>query len=163
MILFENTTDYKTFMLYVIEHLLSYPSLQIIAYCILPDHFHFILKNKYQWFDISEFMRKLQVSYAMYFKRKHTDNEQLKWIPVFSWRFKAHKIENDEELKHFEWYVNYNAVNHKLVENIDDWPYCSIHQLVATTYNYLQQTHIKVYNEWKKIQKSTALMAELEW
>ena len=44
-VLFENSDDYKAFMLYVIENLLEYKWLFISAYSLLPDHFHFMLKN----------------------------------------------------------------------------------------------------------------------
>lgn len=160
-ILFETSADYKTFILYVIENLLAYPSLTMTAYCVLPDHFHFVIKNKNKGFDISEFMRKLQVSYAMYFKKRHVDNPAIKGIPVFQWRFRAHLIE-ENDLENFESYVNRNAVAHQVVEDIKDRPYASIHQVVETWYAYKEQTHIKIYPSSKKIQKNATLVADLE-
>jgi hypothetical protein len=45
-ILFENSDDYKTFILYVISNILDHPGITISAYCILPHHFYFVIKNK---------------------------------------------------------------------------------------------------------------------
>ncbi|OQY38615.1 MAG: hypothetical protein B6229_05555 [Spirochaetaceae bacterium 4572_7] len=77
-ILFESGDDYKTFILYVIANLLDHPVLSISAYCILPKHFHLIVKNKEKGFKLSDFMRKIQVSYAMYFKKKNAEKVELK-------------------------------------------------------------------------------------
>lgn len=54
----------------------------MVAYAFLPNHFHFILHNIQTGLDISDFMRRVQVSYAMYFKQKYKDETSLK-MPVF--------------------------------------------------------------------------------
>ena len=153
-ILFESNDDYKTFILYVIANLLDHPQLSISAYCILPKHFHFIVKNNEKWFKLSDFMRKIQVSYAMYFKKKNAEKLELKWVPVFEWRFKASSVD-DNKLEYIESCVAFDPVYHKVVEDIKNWPYTSAHQIIDTWYNYATQTHIKIYNDWRKIQKNT--------
>ncbi len=152
-ILFENDDDYKTFILYVIANLLDHPWLIISSYCILPKHFYLVLMNKEKGLKISDFMRKVQVSYAMYFKKKNTEKIELKWVPVFEWRFKAKAIELDN-LENIESCVAYDPINNKSVEDIQNWPYSSAHQIADTGYNYITQTHIKVYNDWRKIYKN---------
>jgi REP element-mobilizing transposase RayT len=149
-ILFENSDDYKTFILYVISNLLDHTWIIISAYCILPQHFHFVIKNKDKWFKISDFMRKIQVSYAMYLKSKQ--NNESRWLPVFEWRFKANVI-NLDDLEYIESCVAFDPVRHESIENIKNWPYTSAHQLIDTWYDYITQTHIKIYNDWRKIQK----------
>ncbi len=153
-VLFENTDDYKTFILYVIANLLEHPNLSISAYCILPKHFHLVVKNKDKWFKLSDFMRKIQVSYAMYFKKKNVDKIELKWVPVFQWRFKASLIETSD-LEDIESRVAFDPILHESVEDIQNWPYTSAHQVMDTWYNYMTQTHIKIYNDWRKIHKNT--------
>ena len=143
MILWETSNDYKTFMLQIIDHLMSFAGIKIIAYCILPDHFHLILSNTRKWFDISNFLRKIQISYAMYFKKKHSENPNFKWLPVFKWRFKAIHIPSDM-LDETVSYVNYNALHHGIVSSESSRPYCSIHQFVDTWYDYSQDTYIKI-------------------
>ena len=152
-VLFEKSDDYKTFILYVIANLLEHPGLVISAYCILPKSFQLVILNREKWLKLSNFMRKVQVSYAMYFKKNNLEKEQLKWVPVFNGRFKAKAIK-ENELEHVESCVAFEAVNNQAVEDIQDRPYTSAHQLTDTGYNYMTQTHIKIYNDWRKIEKN---------
>lgn len=150
-VLFENSDDYKAFMLYVMENLLVHKWIIISAYSILPDHFHLVIKNKNSWYELSDFMRKVQVSYAMFFKRSKNDRFG-RWMPVFQGRFKAKKI-LDNELEHIEWCVSYDPINHNCIDNISWRPYSSIHQVIGTWYDFMTQTHIKIYNEGRNIKK----------
>lgn len=79
-----------------------------------------------QAIDISNFMRKLQVSYSMYFNARYSDSVKkgLK-SPVFEGRFKAKEVLDEAYLTQLVTYIEYNAVKHELVEVIEDWPYTS--------------------------------------
>ena len=149
-VLFWNADDYKTFMLYVIENLLEYKSLILSAYSMVPNHFHLVIKNTEKGLQLSDFMRKIQVSYAMYVKKNKTENDR--WVPVFEWRFKAKLIDSDD-LEKMESCVCYDPIYHELVEDIKNWPYSSVHQVADTWYDYSTQTHIKIYNDNRKISK----------
>ena len=161
IILWETWNDYKTFILQIIDHLMTFPGIRLISYCILPDHFHFILSNTKKGFDISNFLKKIQISYAMYFKKKHSDNPQLKWLPVFKWRFRASEIQPDR-LDEIISYVNYNAIHHEIVESVSNRPYSSIHQFVDTWYDYKQETYIKIENTEISLSKNSNIIPELE-
>lgn len=150
-VLFENSDDYKAFMLYVIENLLVYKGIILSAYSILPDHFHLVIKNRDEWYELSDFMRKIQVSYAMFFKRSKWDAVS-KWVPVFQWRFKATPIDTSD-LEHIESCVSYDPINHGYIDEIDGWPYTSVHQLINTGYDAMNQTHIKIYNDGRDVKK----------
>ena len=130
--IFKEKEDYEKFIEYIINNLVEYQTIAISAYCILPNHFHFVFRNNKIWHQISEFMRKIQVSYAMYFKKKYKNMWTMKWLPVFAWRFKARIIQSDEELRQIESYVNFDAINHKVAYSISDRPYTSLHQLIET-------------------------------
>lgn len=150
-ILFENSDDYKTFILYIVSNILDHSGINVSAYSILPDRFYFVIKNQETGFKISDFMRKIQVSYAMYFKKKSQD-ESLRWIPVFEWRFKAHKIEL-EDLQEIESCVAFEPLRAWLIENIQNRPYTSAHQSLDTWYDYKSQMYLKIYSEVPQIQK----------
>lgn len=151
-ILFENNDDYKTFILYVISNILDHSGIMISAYSILPDRFYLVIKNNEKWLKLSDFMRKIQVSYAMYSKKKDEEGSKSRWLPVFEWRFKA-KVIDIEDLEKVESCVAFEPIRAKLVENINNRPYTSAHQVIDTGYDYKSQTHIKIYNDWRKIQK----------
>ena len=140
---------------------MAFPGIKLISYCIMPDHFHFVVLNEKKWFDISNFLKKIQISYAMYFKKNHSDNPALKWLPVFKWRFKSLEIQPDKMEEIFS-YVNYNAIHHEIVDSVVNWPYSSIHQLIETWYDYTQETYIKMENIDIPLSKNSDLIPELE-
>lgn len=118
--LFYNQYDYEQFISYVDKFLPLFPTIKIYIYCILPNHFHFLLQQLDNWLIISEFMRKVQVSYANYYKAKYPKD---RWIPMFEWRFCAKHIETTEYLLECYNYILYNPTKHQLVENITNRPY----------------------------------------
>jgi REP-associated tyrosine transposase len=91
----------------------------IIAYCLNPNHYHFILMQR-EDDGITKFMHKLSTSYTNYFNCKHKRSGSL-----FQGRFKSAHIDSNEYLLYLSAYVNGNNFIHKHNENIESWPYCS--------------------------------------
>jgi len=77
---------------------------EIIAFCLMPNHFHLILKQSDEN-GISNFMHKLSTGYTMYFNKKNKRNGVL-----FQGRFKSILIENNEYLTHLSRYIHINPV-----------------------------------------------------
>lgn len=75
------------------------PLTRILAYCIMPNHFHLILREIKEG-GIVRFMKKLG-GYSYYFNRKH---ERVGGL--FQGRFKAIPIEAEEQLLYLLVYVN---------------------------------------------------------
>ena len=80
----------------------------IVAYCLLPNHFHLVLKQESED-GISKFMQKLSTSYTMYFNKKYNRSGSL-----FQGKFKANLIGGDFGLPVLSVYVNLNYVHHKI-------------------------------------------------
>ncbi len=78
------------------------------AYCLMPNHFHLLLKEKMDG-GISLFMKKMGTAYAMYFNKKYERNGNL-----FQGRFKAELAQTDEYLKYLFAYIHLNPI--KLLE-----------------------------------------------
>jgi putative transposase len=83
---------------------------EIIAYCLMPNHFHFLVKQKKEH-GITQFMTKFTNSYTKYFNKKYK-----RVGPLFQGIFKAVHIENDEQLVHVCRYILLNPVTAYLVE-----------------------------------------------
>jgi len=94
---------------------------EIIAFCLMPNHFHFLLRQL-QERGISDFIRRLQNSYARYFNTKYHRSGAL-----FQAMFKAVRIETDEQLLHVSRYIHLNPVSAFLVEinNLKEYPWSS--------------------------------------
>src|SRR3989344_2240785 len=68
---------------------LSRPQVSIVAYCLNPNHFHFVLKQLVDG-GISKFMQKLQGGYTYYFNAKSSRSGSL-----FQGTFKSQIIDNE--------------------------------------------------------------------
>jgi putative transposase len=73
------------------------------AYCLMPNHFHLLLKEVSEG-CISRFMRKLGIAYAMYFNIK---NERVG--NLFVKPFRSRHVADDKYFKHIVQYVHLNA------------------------------------------------------
>ena len=116
--LFHDLKDFERFMWYMSEQYEYYKdTIWIISYCILPNHFHFVLKNNKTWFDISNFIWKISSSYSKYLWSKY---DTRRWQQIFESRFKSKHLSNEQYLSQCIKYVEFNPIKHELVKNIDD-------------------------------------------
>lgn len=83
---------------------------EIFAYCLMPNHFHFLLKQITDK-GISVFMSNLQNSYVKYFNIR---NERAG--PLFQSMFKGVRIENDSQFLHVSRYIHLNPSTAYIVE-----------------------------------------------
>ena len=81
------------------------------AYCLMPNHFHILIKEKIDG-GISLFMKKLLTAYSMYFNKKSERTGTL-----FEGRFKASHANNDVYLKYLFSYIHLNPL--KMIDH--DW------------------------------------------
>jgi len=91
----------------------------IIAYCVMPTHFHFILERLKDG-GITKFVNAVLKSYSRYFNLKHNRKG-----PLWQNRFSNVLIENDEQFMHIHRYIHINPVKAHLVDDPKDWPYSS--------------------------------------
>lgn len=98
---------------------------EIIAYCIMPTHFHFILK---QMVDdgISKFMAKVSNSYTKYFNTEHTRSG-----PLYEGHFKNILVKDDAQLLHLTRYVHLNPVSAGIINKPEDWEYSSYNDFLS--------------------------------
>lgn len=103
---------------------------EIIAYCLMPNHFHFILKQVKDN-GIADFIRLSTNSYSHYFnivsKRKG---------PLFEGRFKAVRIETDTQLLHISRYIHLNPYSSFLInglKNLLNYPFSSLMEYLGSS------------------------------
>lgn len=87
---------------------------EIIAYCLMPNHFHFLIKQLKE-VGISKFMSNFTNSYTRYFNVKNKRNG-----PLFEGKFKAIRIETDEQLLHLSRYIHLNPYSSYVVKTLKD-------------------------------------------
>lgn len=79
-----------------------FKELNLIAYCLMPNHFHFLVKQKSKT-SMEGFMRSLITRYSMYFNKKYERVGSL-----FQGRYKAILINDESYLLHLSRYIHLN-------------------------------------------------------
>ncbi|MGE5279202.1 MAG: transposase [Deltaproteobacteria bacterium] len=74
----------------------------ICCYCLLPNHFHLVLKQE-QPEGISSFMQKVGTGYAQYFNKRY-----MRTGVLFQGPFKAKHVESDAHMLELSRYVHLN-------------------------------------------------------
>lgn len=74
----------------------------LMVYCLMPNHFHLLIKQKNEK-TINSFMNSIFTRYTMYFNKKNKRVGHL-----FQGRYKAVLVETDEQLLHLSRYIHRN-------------------------------------------------------
>jgi putative transposase len=98
----------------------------VICYCLNPNHFHLILKQEIDN-GISEFMKRLGGGYTKYINHKYERSGFL-----FQGKFKSIHIDSNEYLLYLSAYVNENHFIHGLGKS-DEWKFSSYTDYIGKT------------------------------
>lgn len=124
--------------------------LKILAYCIMPNHFHFLLQPKKDN-AVSDFMRNLQNSYSKYFNTKRERTGSL-----FQFMFKAVRMETDQQLLHVSRYIHLNPVTSYLreIKDLEAYEWSSFKDYVFNNSSFVNRemvlANFKSKQEYKK-------------
>ena len=86
----------------------------IVAYCILPNHFHLLLKQVDEK-GVTKFIQRIATGYAKYYNKKYKRSGAL-----FQGRFKATELKGRGSLELLSVYVNLNYKHHGIDQNKDN-------------------------------------------
>lgn len=113
------------------------PIVEIIAYCGMPNHYHFLLKeleNK----TVAKFMQRLGNGYTRYFNTRNNREGRL-----FTTQYKTVPIKNDEQLIHVSRYIHLNPYMSSRVgvslEKLRVYPWSSLRTYLDTGLSYICQ------------------------
>lgn len=105
------------------------PKIEILAYCLMPNHFHFLIKQLEED-GITSYMRRFMNSYSHYVNVK---NKRVG--PLFQGRFKGVLIDSDEQLLHVSRYIHLNPLVSTLVADLNDYPWSSYRAYIGKNVN----------------------------
>jgi putative transposase len=105
----------------------------IIAYSLMPNHFHLLLKQNKEK-GVATYVANFVNAYTKYFNTKHERSG-----PLFQGVFKAVYVETDEQLVHLTRYIHLNPVASSLIaqEHLPTYQWSSYPAYLATTENDL--------------------------
>jgi len=126
-IIFQDEQDYKVFLSYLKEYLSvtviriknftlqgstfkgmarqpkNYKSwVELLAYCLMPNHFHLMLKQ-IDSLSMKSFMKSISTRYSMYFNKKYK-----RVGPLFQGIYKAVLVMDESHLLHLTRYIHLN-------------------------------------------------------
>lgn len=101
--IFLQNRDYDRFLQKAAEYKEKF-NVKIIAYCLMPNHFHFLIQQ-FTPGSISRFFSNLCNSHSKFFNTKYETVGS-----VFQGRFKAKAVKKDEYLVHLSRYIHLNPV-----------------------------------------------------
>lgn len=97
---------------------------EIICFCLMPNHFHLLLKQLKEG-GVTEFISKLSNSYTKYFNTKHK-----RIGPLLQGEFKAVLVESDEQFIHLSRYIHLNPLVSYLVKNLNLYEWSSYREYI---------------------------------
>ncbi|HZY10231.1 MAG TPA: transposase, partial [Bacteroidota bacterium] len=106
--------DNYHFFLRRLHHYYDQAAVQLIAYCLMPNHYHLLIYI-HKEIDFSNVMRAFTISYTRSFNNWHRRVGHL-----FQSDFQARGIERDGYLPHLCRYIHLNPVKSMLVKNPED-------------------------------------------
>jgi putative transposase len=118
---FRSRRDYVEF-LELIEGAWERFGAPALAYCLMPNHVHLVLRPD-EGDSISRWMQWLLTRHAMRLNKRRAAMGAV-WQP----RFRGFPIEEDAHLLTVLRYVERNALRARLVERAEDWPWGSLAQ-----------------------------------
>ncbi|KAA5546854.1 hypothetical protein FYK55_00010 [Roseiconus nitratireducens] len=119
--LFNKAADYRAFES-VMEEAYDRVNLPILAYCVMPNHWHFVVRPKSDH-QVTDFFRWLTNTHTM---RWHAHHGTGGTGHLYQGRFKSFPIEEDEHLLVVLRYVERNALRAGLCDRAEDWQWGSL-------------------------------------
>ena len=124
---------------------------EIIGYCLNPNHFHFILRQVSEN-GISKFMHKIQGGYSSYFNIKNVRSGSL-----FQGKFKSQLITNENYFNKLIGYVNKNYLIHSIPESKNELVFSGYYEYENNKFNIIStkegENILEVFGGVKKFKK----------
>ncbi len=83
----------------------SKPLVEIVSYCLMPNHYHFLLKQIEDG-GISKFLQKIGTGFTHYFNKKNDRSGVL-----FQGKTKSSHVDKDNYLQYLKMYIELNPLN----------------------------------------------------
>jgi len=133
-IIFRKDRNYL-FFLRRIKQILTPKTASIIAYVLMPTHYHLLIKIND--IDFSFAMGRLIISYT-----KACNREWGRTGPLFEGRFKAKLVDSDEYILGLSRYIHLNPVTANLAERPAEWPFSNYLDLIGRRNSILSESDI---------------------
>ena len=155
-LVFHETADYSHFIHDMKTSREKHP-IDLFAYCLMPNHFHFILRPNIAQ-NLSKWMQILLTKYVRYYHKKYCSSGH-----IWQGRYKSFLIQNDDHLVTVMRYVEGNPIRANLVKSSIEWKWSSIQDRL-NRYNVLlsDMEIVEPIEEWVNYVDTPLTATELE-
>lgn len=120
--IFDDDGDYAAFLQALAEALAAFPGVRLLAYCLMPDHWHLVLWPTRDG-ELGRFMQRLTVTHV---RRWHAHRRSAGGGHVYQGTYKSFPVQRDEHLLVVIRYVERNALRARLVRRAENWRWSSL-------------------------------------
>ena len=114
--IFQSDENYR-FLLRLMRKAMPDLKVSVIAYCLLPNHYHWLIRQ------VGELPAGLLPQRVFNRYSKAFNNQQGRSGTLFEGRYKVIAVESDEYLRHLCRYIHLNPVRHGFAQDPAAWPY----------------------------------------
>ena len=158
--LFRSDADHLAFES-ILEETLALLPMRVCAYCLMPNHWHFVLWPQADD-DLAAFMQRLTITHATRWQRQR---KQVGYGHVYQGRFKSFPISTDEYFYQVTRYVERNALRAELVERAEAWRWSSLWRRECGSLeqrSWLADWPLAIPSQWLQIVNRPETEAELK-
>lgn len=137
--IFYRYSDYDQFLAKYKQYIVPYA--ETFAYCLLPNHFHFLLKTREEVPTsksvIPNQLRKLFISHTIRINREYHRTGSL-----FTKNYQRIEIEDHRYLQILVNYIHKNPVKHAIYQNFEIYPYSSYREFFTTSDAFISRDEV---------------------
>jgi putative transposase len=122
--LFHKDGDYAAFLQVLAETQTHVPTMRLLAYCLMPNHWHLVLWPQADG-ELADFMHWLTLTHT---QRWHAHYHNVGGGHLYQGRYKSFPVEGDEHFLSVCRYVERNALRAGLVRKAEQWRWGSLAQ-----------------------------------
>ena len=119
--LFDKAEDFDAFER-VLDYALQCVPTRILSYCLMPNHWHFVLWPREEG-ELTCFLRRLTHTHT---QRRHAHRHTAGTGHLYQGRFKSFPVQQDDHLLAVNRYVERNALRAKRVDRAEHWRWSSL-------------------------------------
>ncbi|HEY4474096.1 MAG TPA: transposase [Candidatus Paceibacterota bacterium] len=107
------------------EQIVKARFVELVAFCIMPNHFHLLVREVVEG-GIAAYMQRVSLSYTNHFNAKYATSGH-----VFENRYKSKRIQDDQQLMYLSAYIHRNPRELRQWKNKEEaYPYSSLQDYV---------------------------------